>query len=371
MYCANDMVSLEGRFSDGHYYGCEYKSMKEVRLGFVGVGNMGQCAHLRNYAALPGCRVVALAEPRPQLARRVAEKYGVASVYEDAEAMLGAERLDGIVAPQPFTHHLRLVAPLYRHGLPILTEKPLGASVETGEKMLEALSAGGSWHMVGYHKRNDPAVIYAKAEIERLQASGELGALRYLRVAMPAGDWIANGFYDLVQTDEAPPATPPDASPTDLSAAHYEEYVSFVNYYIHQVNLMRHLLGESYRVTYAEPSGVLLAIESASGVAGTLEMSPYTTELGWQESALVAFERGTILIELPAPLVLNTPGRVTIHRGNTGETFVPTLPPVHAMRRQAENFVAAIRGETKPLCEAAEALEDLRVARDYIGMKHP
>ncbi len=39
----------------------------------------------------------------------------------------------------------------------------------------------------------------------------------------------------------------------------YDAYITFVNYYIHQVNLMRHLLGEPYRVTYADPSGVLLA----------------------------------------------------------------------------------------------------------------
>ena len=38
------------------------------------------------------------------------------------------------------------------------------------------------------------------------------------------------------------------------------------------------------------------------------------------------------------------------------------------MRQQAMNFVAAIRGESKPLCEAPEALEDLRVARDYIRL---
>jgi predicted dehydrogenase len=345
--------------------------MQEIRLGFVGVGNMGQCAHLRNYINLPGCRVVALAEPRPELARRVAQKYEVAGVYSNADEMQQNEQLDGLVAPQPFTHHGSLVKPLYRFGLPVLTEKPLGASVEIGEQMLKALEAGGSWHMVGYHKRNDPATIYAKAEIDRYKASGELGAMRYVRIVMPAGDWVAGGFYDLLQSDEVPPAMPADAPPSDMDAATYEQYVSFVNYYIHQVNLMRHLLGEDYSVSYADPSGVLLAVQSASGIAGTIEMSPYQTSLGWHESALVAFEHGYIKIELPAPVALNQAGRVEIFsdaKGQTPHTIVPQLPPVHAMRRQAENFVAAIRGEAKPLCEAAEALQDLRIARDYIRL---
>ena len=37
---------------------------QKVRIGFVGVGNMGQCAHLKNYANLDICQVVAIAEIR-------------------------------------------------------------------------------------------------------------------------------------------------------------------------------------------------------------------------------------------------------------------------------------------------------------------
>jgi predicted dehydrogenase len=148
------------------------------------------------------------------------------------------------------------------------------------------------------------------------------------------------------------------------------EYDGFVNYYIHQVNLMRHLLGEDYAVSYADPSGVLLAVQSESGVVGTIEMSPYKTTIDWQEEALVAFERGYIRIELPAPLANNRPGKVTLFRdpgeGAPAETVVPQLPWVHAMRQQAINFVRAIQGQDTPLCDATDALKDLRVARDYI-----
>jgi len=344
----------------------------KIRIGFVGVGNMGQAAHLRNYAALPECSVVAIAEVRPLLAQQVAQRYGVSRVYRSAAEMLAHEQLDGIVAPQQFTQHGLVIPPLYAAGIPVLTEKPLAASVAVGERMLAALREGGSWHMVGYHKRSDPATIYARQEIARLRDSGELGALRYVRIIMPAGDWIAGGFDDLIRSDE--PVPPPDADPpaADMDEATYKEYVSFVNYYIHQVNLMRYLLGEPYSVTYADPSGVLLAVQSDSGVAGVIEMSPYGTSLGWQEAALVAFEHGYVKLELPAPLAQHVPGRVEILRdpgqGRPPETIVPVLPPVHAMRQQAMNFIAAIKGERTPPCEAAEALEDLRVAHTYLRL---
>ncbi|MGV3613790.1 MAG: Gfo/Idh/MocA family protein [Fimbriimonas sp.] len=343
----------------------------KVRVGFVGVGGMGQCAHLRNYVRIEGCEVVAIAEPRAELGRRVAARYGIPHVFPDAEAMIAGVELDALVASQPFDRHGAIVLPLYRHGKPIFTEKPLAASLEVGERMVEALAEGGSWHMVGYHKRSDPATERAKAEIDRLRASGELGRLRYVRILMPPGDWVAGGFDELISTDEASPATPPDPAPSDMDAEAFARYTTFVNYYIHQVNLMRHLLGEAYRVTHVDPSQVLMVVESASGVAGVIELGPYSTTLDWQESALVAFERGWVRLELPAPLARNRPGRVVIFRDNgegAPETIEPQLPWTHAMRNQAEHFIRAVRGEAKPPCEAAEALEDLRIAREYLRL---
>ena len=134
--------------------------MSKVRIGFVGVGSMGQCAHLRNYASLSECEVVAIAELREKLGKQVAARYGVPKVYRSHEEMLAAEKLDGIVASQPFTRHGVLVPQLLKARLPVFTEKPLAACIEVGEKILRALKESGTWHMVGYHKRSDPATMY-------------------------------------------------------------------------------------------------------------------------------------------------------------------------------------------------------------------
>lgn len=344
--------------------------MTKVRIGFVGVGSMGQCAHLKNYVTVADCEVVAMAELRKKLGQKVAARYGVPSVYENHEEMLANEQLDAIVATHSFTRHAVLVPELLRAQIPIFTEKALAGSVEAGERIITALEQSGTWYMVGYHKRSDPATMYARAEIERLKQTGELGKLRYVRIIMPAGDWTANGFTDLITTDEPMPPLAVEPPAGDMDKPTYDQNIGFVNYYIHQVNLMRYLLGESYRVTYADPSGVLLAVQSESGIAGTIEMSPYRTTIDWQESALVAFEQGYIKLDLPAPMASNRPGRVEILRDPgqnvTPEIIVPQLPWVHAMRQQAINFVRAVKGEIRPPCEAREALEDLKVAREYI-----
>ncbi|HJP32513.1 MAG: Gfo/Idh/MocA family oxidoreductase [Candidatus Latescibacteria bacterium] len=341
----------------------------EKRIGFVGVGNMGQCAHLLNYTDLEGCEVVAIAEIRPELAARVASRYEVPKVYADHRDMLAAESLDGIVAAQPFTRHGVLLPELYEAGVPVLTEKPLARSVQVGRRLLEA----GGQHVLGYHKRSDPAVLHAVERIGQLRGSGELGALRYVRVLMPAGDWIANGFTHLVQSTESVPSLESDPPPEDMDEAMAGAYQAVVNYYIHQINLMRHLMGESYHVTFADRQGVLLATESESGVVGALEMSPYRTSIDWQEQVLVAFERGYLEIELPAPLASNRPGRVREYAdagdGRTPVASEPQLPWVGAMRQQATHFVQLLNGQTTCLCAAPEALEDLEVARDALLMK--
>ncbi len=345
---------------------------RKVRLGFVGVGNMGQNAHLKNYCLVPDCEVVAIAELRPGLARRVAQKYGIPHVYTNAAEMLESEQLDGLVAVQKYTRHGVILSDLYKAGIPILSEKPLAASVEVGEKLLQALAAGGSWHMVAYHKRSDPATTYAREQIERLKRSGELGAMRYVRLLMPSGDYVAGGYDDLLRTDEPYPNIPVDPPASDLDAQAYSEYVELADFYCHQINLLRYLLGEPYRVVFADQPGVLLVGRSDSGVTVVLEMSPYQTSIDWQESALVAFEHGYIKLDLPAPLAANRPGRVEVFvdrgKGTTPTFTVPQFPWVSAMRQQAINFVRAIRGEGKPPCEAAEALEDLKVAREYLRL---
>ena len=348
------------------------KVEKKLRIGFVGVGAMGQCAHLRNYVTLPDCEVVAIAELRPKTARAVAERYGVPKVYRDHEEMLAGEQLDAIVASQPFTRHGVLVPDLARAGLPIFTEKPLAGSVEVGERICAATAAGGARHMVGYHKRSDPATTCAKAEVDRLRETGELGPLKYVRILMPAGDWIAGGLDGLIDAGDPTPDLAHDPPASDMDAETNRAYIDFVNYYIHQVNLMRHLLGEPYRVTYADPSGVMLAGRSDSGVACAIEMTPYRTTVDWQESVLVAFEKGYVKLELPAPLATHRPGAVEVlhdrGEGRAPEVRRPHLPWGHAMKQQAANFLAFARGDAPAPCDAVEALEDLQIARDYIRL---
>ncbi|MHB1463333.1 MAG: Gfo/Idh/MocA family protein [Armatimonadota bacterium] len=349
--------------------------MDKVRVGFVGVGGMGQCSHLRNYATLPDyCEVVAISEVRANHGQLVASKYGVKKVYTNTAEMLANEKLDALVASQQFTRHGVVLPELYAAGIPVFTEKPLAGNVAVGEQLLKTLAGSKSWHMVGYHKRSDPATMAGKAEIDRLLSTGELGARKYVRLLMPAGDWVANGFFDMVNGNDPWPALESDPSDTEMDKDTFTRYWEFVNYYVHQINMMRHLIGSDYHVTYADPSGVLLAVQGDNGVCGTIEMTPYQTSIDWQEENLVCFEHGYVRVKLPAPVSINRAGTVEIFRdpsnGVTPEFISPVMPTISAMRQQAINFCRAVRGEIAPLTTAEEALKDMHNCREYIRLKY-
>lgn len=328
-------------------------------------------AHLSNYAVLKEeCEVVAVAEPRPKLAQLVASRYGIPQVFGNHEELLKHGGVDAIVAAQPYRRHSILIPDILRAGVPVFTEKPLTLSVAEGEKLANLSSELGVLHMVGYHKRSDPAMEYAKKLVQEWKQSGEFGKLNYIRVTMPPGDWVSGADMPL-GTDEPWEAGILEPLPQEFSEAGGVKYDTFVNYYIHQVNAIRFLLGEPYKVTYADRSGVLLAGESASGVCVTLEMAPYSTSIEWHEGILVAFEKGFIQVELPAPLVRQLAGKVTVMRdnGKSAPAYeVPVMPNVSAMRTQAKNFIAAVRGDRPAPCTSQEAVEDLIIARDYIKL---
>jgi predicted dehydrogenase len=344
--------------------------MKKIRLGFIGTGNMGQMAHLRNYLTLPDCEVVALAELRPQLAAQVAARWGIPEVYHNHEELLAKAKVDALVMIQPFWIHGGLLPAVIAHGKPIMIEKPLAHSVEIADRLAKLSAQHHAPIYVAYHKRSDLASAGAAEKVREWKASGKFGQLRYIRVTMPPGKWDAEGFASRIVTEEKYPDIQTDPPPAGFDSEGVKRNFELVNYYIHQINLLRYLLGEDYAVTAADANGQYMGIRSASGVSGILEMAPYHTTLDWQESALIGFEKGYIKIDLPAPMVLDRPGRLAVFEDLGGaevpKLIEPVLAPWHAMRSQAANFLRAVRGESTPLCTAADAAKDLAIARDFL-----
>ncbi|MCL2742195.1 MAG: Gfo/Idh/MocA family oxidoreductase, partial [Oscillospiraceae bacterium] len=168
--------------------------VRKLRIGFVGCGFMGQKAHLRNYVTLTDeCEVVAVAEPREKQRHLVATRYGIKEEYKDHLDLLKNAKVDAVVAAQPYSHHAAIIPDILNAKVPVFTEKPVAFSIEAGQMLADTADSNGTLYMVGYHKRSDPAIEYAKAKIDAWKASGEMGRMRLVRISMPPGDWVFNG----------------------------------------------------------------------------------------------------------------------------------------------------------------------------------
>jgi predicted dehydrogenase len=343
----------------------------KVRIGFVGAGFMGQLAHIRSYALLrEECELVALAEPRQRTAELVAARYGIGRVYRDHRELLESEQLDGIVAAQPFRHHAVLLPELYPHVRHLFTEKPLALSAATGDRLARLAGESGCVHMLGYQRRSDPATVEAKRTVDAWKSSGELGGLRYLRICYTDGDWTGNA-HGLVDVGEQPPPVPAEEPPPEFAADDEALWAlsTGVDELVHPLNLLRHFVGERYRLVFVHRSGRLCAFESESGVPMTIEVSPYRVSVGFDEELLVAFERGYVRL-CPAPsLAVNRAGRVEIFTDAGGalpQRVAPELPWIDPQQAQAANFLRVCRGEAAPPTDAAEAAEDLHLVADIV-----
>lgn len=337
---------------------------RTVRLGFVGAGMMGQQAHLANYVGLEGVELVALAEGRRELAAQVARRYGVAETCATHRELAAREDIDAVVAIMWFGLHYGVVRDLLAAGKHVATEKSLCITEPAADALVAAAEQSGKLYQVCYMKRFDPGVRYAVKLIRDLRRGGEAGELRLARIWCSAGDWTWH-IEPCLRTDE--PVPPYDTEPEPPQPGASEDQMKWVwawlNYFSHQTNLLRYVLGEDYDVAYhdAWSGGDVVVVHTPSGVRGLLEFHRFTSP-GWDEGFEVTFERATVRVRLPAPLARQQAARVeVVWAGERPRIEQPYVEPIWAMRAQAEAFVEAVRGGPK-LSPASEAAKEVRLA---------
>jgi UDP-N-acetylglucosamine 3-dehydrogenase len=143
-----------------------------LRAGVVGLGMMGR-NHVRVWdEVVEGVDLVAVADPDPR-ARGQATDGRRARSFEDAERMLAEEELDLVSVVAPTSLHLAATLAALRGGANVLVEKPIAATRDEAEAMIEAAAAAGRMLTVGHIERFNPAI----RELRRRLQAGELGRI--------------------------------------------------------------------------------------------------------------------------------------------------------------------------------------------------
>ena len=330
----------------------------------IGAGIIGQRAHLSHFTEIERCRVLALAELRPELGRQVCRKFGIPKLYSSHSEMLEDPEIEAVVVVTRRHATGPIVLDALQSGRHVLSEKPMAHTRAQAERLVLAQPVGKRY-AIGYMKRHDAGVAQAKILLDELRLSGELGQIVLVRTWCFGGD-IRVGKHGFVMTDEVRPdgielwPIAPDWLPSPL----HEEYAGFLNVNIHMLNLLRYMFGSTPTV-----SGSHLLRSKGRMVTFNFDPFPCVFEMAevassyWQEGIEILFEKGRLRVELPPPLLEMVSASIELDRAEPEpQTIRYTNAGSTAFRNQAEAFVDDILLQREPIASGADSVEDLALA---------
>lgn len=186
--------------------------MSGLRVGLLGCGGIG-ARHAGAVAQLPDAMKLVACCGRDAERTRVFAAERHASAYTDLDAMLRDEHLDLVIATLPPYNRRGEVERIAQAGVHLLVEKPIALTQAAADAMVAEVSATGVVAAIGFMYRFGDAVRRWKA--------ADTG-----RVGLYAGAYHCNALHANWWREEA------------KSGGQILEQV------IHQVDLIRHLMGE-------------------------------------------------------------------------------------------------------------------------------
>lgn len=146
--------------------------MKKVRIGVVGLGNLGEL-HVRHLQhKIGGSDVVAVCDIMKQRVHDIQARYDIPAGYTDYDQMLSKENLDAVVIVSNVDSHKEHILKACRRKVHIFCEKPLARHLEECREIEEAVADNaGKIFTLGYMRRFDPSYAEAKARVD----AGEIG----------------------------------------------------------------------------------------------------------------------------------------------------------------------------------------------------
>lgn len=329
------------------------KAGPAVRIAVLGAGAIGR-QHAERLAAGPATELAGIADPQPA-GRALAERLG-SRAHPDLDALLAAERPEGVIVATPNALHVDHALACIRAGVPVLVEKPLAVDTGSARALVTAAQAAGVPLLVGHHRRHSPLVAAAHAAI----AGGRIGR----PVMVNAQCWLMK--------------------PDSYFAPDWRRRAGagpVLTNMIHDIDLLRHFCGEVVSVQAAQSNALrghevedsaAALLRFAGGALATLSVSdtavaPWSWELTSGENPdypatgqfcyLVAGTEGAI--EIPSLRLWRNPGP-------TGwfEPLAATALPARAedpLARQVAHFAEVIRGTARPLVTGADGLAALEV----------
>lgn len=116
--------------------------MSNLKFAILGTGFWANY-QLPAWQEVGGVECVALYNRTRSKAEKVAQRFGVPRVYDDAEAMLANEQLDFVDVITDVDTHEKFTRLAAQHRLPVICQKPMAPALAIAESMVQACNDAG------------------------------------------------------------------------------------------------------------------------------------------------------------------------------------------------------------------------------------
>jgi predicted dehydrogenase len=161
--------------------------MKTVRLGIIGMGNIGQ--HHHGYLSAGKISRVELTAVSDAVPGKL-EKYKPLKIFSDGEELIRSGLVDAVIIATPHFQHTTLGIAALKQGVHAMVEKPISAHKADAERLIAAHAKAPKTVFAGmFQLRAEPRYL----KLQKLIQGGELGEI--VRMSWIMTDWFRTEAY--------------------------------------------------------------------------------------------------------------------------------------------------------------------------------
>ncbi|RSL35365.1 gfo/Idh/MocA family oxidoreductase [Salibacterium salarium] len=143
--------------------------MSQLKMGFIGVGDIAQGRHLPSFAEIDGVELTAVQDLNNERAHSVAALFNIPYVFEEYNELFKV--VDAVTICTPNKFHSEIAVAALEAGVHVLCEKPMAITTNECEAMIESANRNDRHLSIGYHYRYTSEAKVAK----ELMIQGEIG----------------------------------------------------------------------------------------------------------------------------------------------------------------------------------------------------
>jgi predicted dehydrogenase len=317
-----------------------------IGIGVIGYGYWGPNL-VRNFTDAPGSRVIGVSDLQGKRLMQAQARYPALTALSDHRELLTDPMIDAIVIATPVATHYELAMEALRAGKHVLVEKPLAATVDQAQRLIDEAQRRQRVLMV------DHTFIYTGAvrKMRELVTAGRLGPLYYydaVRVNLGLFQHDLNVLWDLAVHDLSIMDHVLGVEPRAVAAtgaAHVPgqpEDVAYLTCFFDN-NLIAHV-----HVNWLAPVKIRRTL-----IGGARQMIVYD-DLEPSEKVKV-YDRGITVNDDAEGVYQMLVGY------RTGDMWAPQLSLTEALQTEARHFVECIEQGRKPLSDGAAGLRIVRL----------